>query len=73
MLQNLRPLSAEEARAELALAADIHLSEEDAVPTPVNTDAWKAMNWTLAVCVTTTAFLELLQFRTGRQRPFRVR
>ena len=37
-IENLRPLSAEEARAELALAADIRLSEEDEVPTPV-TDA----------------------------------
>lgn len=37
-VENLRPLSAEEARAELALTADIILSEEDQVPTPV-TDA----------------------------------
>ncbi len=37
-IENLRPLSAEEARAELALASDIRLSEEDDVPTPV-TDA----------------------------------
>ena len=34
-VENLRPLSAEEARAELALTADIILSEEDQVPTPV--------------------------------------
>ncbi|MCZ4060615.1 aspartate-semialdehyde dehydrogenase [Pantoea sp. LMR881] len=37
-VENLRPLSAEEARAELALTADINLSEESDVPTPV-TDA----------------------------------
>ncbi|OQP32476.1 aspartate-semialdehyde dehydrogenase [Pantoea latae] len=34
-VESLRPLSAEEARAELALAADINLSDEDSYPTQV--------------------------------------
>lgn len=52
-IENLRPLSAEEARAELALASDIRLSEEDEVPTPV-TDASGNGELSIGACATTT-------------------
>lgn len=60
-IENLRPLSAEEARAELALAADIHLSEEDAVPTPV-TDASGSDELSIGCVRNDYGIPELLQF-----------
>jgi aspartate-semialdehyde dehydrogenase len=60
-IENLRPLSAEEARAELTLAADIHLSEEDAVPTPV-TDASGSDELSIGCVRNDYGIPELLQF-----------
>ncbi|PQK78580.1 aspartate-semialdehyde dehydrogenase [Pantoea ananatis] len=60
-IENLRPLSAEEARTELALAADIHLSEEDAVPTPV-TDASGSDELSIGCVRNDYGIPELLQF-----------
>jgi len=60
-IENLRPLSAEEARAELALASDIRLSEEDEVPTPV-TDASGNGELSIGAVRNDDGIPELLQF-----------
>lgn len=60
-IENLRPLSAGEARAELALASDIRLSEEDEVPTPV-TDASGNGELSIGAVRNDYGIPELLQF-----------
>lgn len=60
-IENLRPLSAEEARAEWALAADIRLSEEAEVPTPV-TDASGTDEMSIGCVRNDYGIPELLQF-----------
>ena len=60
-IENLRPLSADEARAELALAADIRLSDEQDVPTPV-TDASGSDELSIGSVRNDYGIPELLQF-----------
>ncbi|WP_205949855.1 aspartate-semialdehyde dehydrogenase [Pantoea stewartii] len=60
-IENLRPLSADEARAELALAADIRLSDEEDVPTPV-TDASGSDALSIGSVRNDYGIPELLQF-----------